>query len=83
MDHTSSLKVSMAIQIKMKRNELLGLFEKNGLKDSKVLKCSQELDLLIYQVQLIQREINLLASQSYGEWGMSSGSVEHGKESIC
>ncbi|WP_256989292.1 aspartyl-phosphate phosphatase Spo0E family protein [Bacillus sp. EB106-08-02-XG196] len=40
----------------MKRNELLILVEKNGLNDSKVLKCSQELDLLIYQIQLIHRE---------------------------
>ncbi|NWQ44413.1 aspartyl-phosphate phosphatase Spo0E family protein [Bacillus sp. EB106-08-02-XG196] len=46
----------MGKQIKMKRNELLILVEKNGLNDSKVLKCSQELDLLIYQIQLIHRE---------------------------
>lgn len=86
MDHTSSLKVSMAKQIKMKRNELLILVEKNDLTDSNVLKCSQELDLLIYQVQLIHREITrtaLFSCQNYREWGMKSGSVEHGKESIC
>jgi hypothetical protein len=86
MDHKASLKVSMGKQIKRKRNELLLLVEKNGLNDSKVLKCSQELDLLIYQVQLIHRgktRTDIFACQNYREWGMNNGSVEHGEESVC
>jgi hypothetical protein len=86
MDHKALLKVSMGKQIKRKRNELLLLVEKNGLNDNKVLKCSEELDLLIYQVQLIHREstrIDLFSCQNYREWGMNSGIVEHGKESFC
>ncbi|MEH7247758.1 aspartyl-phosphate phosphatase Spo0E family protein [Neobacillus niacini] len=36
----------------IKRGELTDLVGKRGLMDNEVLKCSQELDLLIYQMQL-------------------------------
>ncbi|KGM45499.1 aspartyl-phosphate phosphatase Spo0E family protein [Neobacillus niacini] len=53
--------LSMQKQIMLKRKELVSLTAKNGLKDSTVLKCSQELDLLIYQVQAI--DMGLISSE--------------------
>ncbi|WP_318505598.1 aspartyl-phosphate phosphatase Spo0E family protein [Bacillus sp. T3] len=38
--------------IKIKRVELINLVAKNGLTDHLVVKCSQELDQLIYEIQL-------------------------------
>lgn len=50
--------LSMEKQIMLKRNEMVKLAKKNGLKDIAVLKCSQELDLLIYQVQVLDKELS-------------------------
>lgn len=53
MENLSSVKITIENQISIKRNEMLGLAVKKGLGDLDVLKCSQELDLLIYQIQVL------------------------------
>jgi hypothetical protein len=43
-------------KITKKRNELLRLGNNKGLENKSVLECSQELDLLIYQVQVLDKQ---------------------------
>nr|WP_263323110.1 aspartyl-phosphate phosphatase Spo0E family protein [Neobacillus sp. Marseille-Q6967] len=61
--------LSIHKQIRKKRKKLLILIEKNGLNDRRVLKCSQELDVLIYQIQLFDRQVQETASITYHECG--------------
>lgn len=42
--------------IKIKRVELINLAANNALTDYSVVKCSQELDLLIYELQTLYRK---------------------------
>jgi hypothetical protein len=42
-------------RIREKKKELQKLVSLNGFTNSKVLRCSQELDVLIYQMQLGNR----------------------------
>jgi hypothetical protein len=53
MDNLSFLKITIENQINIKRNERLGLAMKKGFEDLDVLKCSQELDILIYQIMVV------------------------------
>jgi hypothetical protein len=53
MDNLPYLKITIENQINIKRNEMLGLAVKKGFGDHDVLKCSQELDVLIYQLMVL------------------------------
>jgi len=56
MERGKLLKDTIYKQISEKRKELSRLVTLNGIEDHQVLKCSQELDTLIYQIQVQKKK---------------------------
>lgn len=57
MDNTSSPHEKIMRRIHEKKNELGTLVRLYGISDYQVLRCSQELDRLIYQIQEMTMQI--------------------------
>lgn len=65
MARSSSLESSVLHQISEKRKKLLELYSIYGLTNHKVVRCSQELDVLINLIQETERPMK----SGNHEWG--------------